>query len=86
MSLWRQTGEQPEQLANAPALPALAAHVWEYFVQLHNERSAGLMGTAKITARDMRDWCWATGNLLALWERRAIQAVDAAWGRSQTHA
>lgn len=27
----------------------------------------------------MRDWCWATGNHLELWERRALRKLDALW-------
>lgn len=79
MSLWRQTKEQPEQLANAPTLPELAEHVWGWFLELRNEQGSNGMAPSRIGSQAMRDWCWATGNTLALWERRAIRAVDAAW-------
>jgi len=37
------------------------------------------MGPARITSRDMIDWCESTGNTLDLWERAAIRAIDNVW-------
>ena len=78
-SLWRQSGIEPEQLRNAPQLPALGAHVWAYFCQLNLERGMHAMGPARITSRDMVDWCESTGTTLDLWERAAIRAIDNVW-------
>lgn len=69
----------PEALANAPELPSVAAHVWRYFTELHAERGENGMGAARITATTMKDWCWATGTDLELWERVAIRRIDAVW-------
>lgn len=41
------------------------------------------MTQSRITASQMADWCWATGNHLDLWQRKAIRMMDAAWFRSK---
>ena len=41
------------------------------------------MGASRITSQNMRDWCWATGNSLELWERAALRRMDQAWMESQ---
>lgn len=73
----------PAQLANAPELPDLIAHVWGYFVELHQERGSNGMEASRITSSQMKDWCWASGNDLALWERKAIRAIDTVWMNAQ---
>lgn len=40
------------------------------------------MGVGRITSTMMKDWCWASGNTLELWERKAIRALDTAFFRS----
>lgn len=85
MSLWRQTGEEPAQLRDAPGLPEFAAHVWAWFIEMHAERGNDGMNAARITAGQIRDFCWAEGVVMARWERRAIRAVDAAWMKAQRH-
>ncbi len=74
---------QPERLANAPPLPEDGAHVWGWFNEMNNERGSDGMNIGRITARTMQDWCWATGNVLDLWERRAIRAIDIVWIAAQ---
>ncbi len=39
------------------------------------------MAATRITSGMMRDWCWATGNDPALWERTALRRLDAMWMR-----
>lgn len=77
MSLWRQTKEQPDQLANAPDVPLQAQHLWGYFVDLRN--ATNTEATERLAAQAVVDWCWMTGARLPLWERKAIFATDAAW-------
>lgn len=84
-SLWRQTGKMPQLLEDAPECPPLGAHVWGWFVELHSERRMGMAQAERITAADMKDWCWATGNQLELWERQAIRRIDSAWMKAQNH-
>lgn len=82
MSLWKQTGEQPQLLAEAPELPVLAAHLWRWFLDLNStERMDGGMSPGRITSGILRDWCWATGNNPALWERLALRRLDSLWIR-----
>lgn len=40
------------------------------------------MEVGRITSALMKDWCWASGNTLDLWERKAIRAIDSALFRS----
>ena len=76
-NIWRQTGRKPPKLEDSP-LPPLAKHVWEYFVDLHNERMS-INPKSMITSTHMRDWCWLNEVELELWERLAIKKLDAAW-------
>lgn len=44
-------------------------------------------GANKLSAQDIRDGCWIHGiGELALWERRALRAVDNAWLAAQLDA
>jgi len=81
MSLWRQTGNQPEALKRAPKLSPLVSHLWAWFVDLNSERGNNGMQAMRITSGMMKDWCWATGNNPALWERTALRRLDALWMR-----
>ena len=83
-SLWRNSGEQPKQLAEAPALPALAAHVWGWFIELDKGRGNNGMEAARITPDQVTGWMWFNGVLsLELWERKAIAALDNVWFAAQ---
>ena len=82
-ALWRQTGVKPRELAEAPDLPPLAAHLWGWFLDLDSERGTNGMTASRITSGAMRDWCWATGNRPELWERTALRKLDALWLKEQ---
>lgn len=69
-------------LKSAPECPPLAAHVWGWFLELNSERGSNGMEAGRITSQMMRDWCWATGNKLELWERKAIRRLDDVFMRS----
>ena len=83
-SMWRQSGVKPEAL-NVPPLPPLAAHLWVWFVDLDSERGTNGMGASRITSGAIRDWSWATGNQLELWERTALRKLDALWLKEQSN-
>lgn len=83
--LWRQSGECPKELAEAPPLPELAAHVWTWFLELHVDREYAKGEPRPIRSREFIDWMTLTGARPAPWEIRAIRAVDAAWRESQRH-
>jgi len=83
-SLWRSSGKKPQQLEDAPPLPEHGAHVWGWFVQLHNGLGSNGMEQSKITAHDVKDWMWFNGIAsLELWERQAIADLDNCWFASQ---
>lgn len=82
-SRWRQSGKKPKLLEDALEAPPLAFHLWEWFLQLNEERGSNGMGPNRITAQLMKDWCWKTGNVLELWERKAISRIDTKWMEAQ---
>lgn len=80
---WKMTGVMPEQLANAPPLPLLAAHVWGYFAELSRFRGSNGFGPNPVTPTGIKDWCWLAGLKLDSWEIRAIALLDEAYLRKQ---
>lgn len=83
MMAYKASGIMPQQLADAPNLPELAAHVWEYFLQLHIERGSSGMSHRAITSTGIKDWCEISRIKLEPWELRAIRAIDNEWMRSE---
>lgn len=76
----RQTGKEPQQLAEAPELSAELVYLWQWFIDMNNtERGSGAMGIESITSASMMSWQWATGNYLQLWERKTLRVIDAVW-------
>ncbi|MFY8164134.1 MAG: phage tail assembly chaperone [Brevundimonas sp.] len=73
------SGRAPGQLLNAPPMPPLARHLWEYFVDLCQTRSSGGMGISRLTRSEIRMWEEDEGVQLERWERRAIILLDAAY-------
>jgi hypothetical protein len=41
------------------------------------------MQAERISSSQMKDWCWASGNTLELWERKAIRKIDSVWMEQQ---
>lgn len=76
MAAYQATGILPQQLADARPLPELAAHVWDYFLQLHSERERNGMAVNSINSRGILDWCELSRIRLEHWEIRAIRAID----------
>lgn len=75
----------PQQLDDLPELPALASHVWQYFVDLHGERGNTGMGASKITSTGLLDWQVVEGITLKHWEIRAIRLIDNLWMSMQAN-
>lgn len=67
------------RLENPPPLPAGAAHVWAWFVDLHATRATNGMGPCRLSRLEIQAWERDQGVNLMAWERRAIIAVDGAW-------
>jgi len=78
-SLLRQSGVLPQQLAEAPELPVLCSHVWNAFVELHNERQ----NYGRLRLADIREWTQTVGMRLENWELAAIRRLDAIWLKAQ---
>lgn len=72
----RQTGRKPQQLQDAVDLPQDTAYLWAYFIELHSYRESNGFSLSRITPRNIKDWCWLTGNELDFWEKRAIMMID----------
>ncbi len=76
---FQATGVMPEQLAVTVELPRDAEHVWEYFVDLHNERGHNGMTPNRINSTAIKDWCMVTRVILEPWEVSAIKQLDRLW-------
>ncbi|OYW62688.1 MAG: hypothetical protein B7Z31_00010 [Rhodobacterales bacterium 12-65-15] len=83
IAAWRMTGVEPAELAEAPSLPPLAAHVWSYFAELSRFRGSNGFGANPITPTGIKDWCWLAGMKLDPWEIRAIALLDEAYLRKE---
>lgn len=70
----RRTG-RPHPLSAAPPLPPEAAHLWEWFLDLHAARSPG----RPLAWHEIAAWAALSGERPAPWEVRALRALDAAW-------
>lgn len=79
LCLFQQTGVMPEQLQEAPGLPVLGKHIWDWFVELHKERSNG----ERLRLSDIRDWSLVTGTLIEAWELKALRRLDTIWLKAQ---
>lgn len=79
MAAWRMSGEQPQQLAEAPELPPGCAMLWSDFWELHGERGSNGFGPSRITRRDIREWQQDSRVRLEAWERAAIRQADDLW-------
>ena len=83
MSAYRQTGQMPEALANAPVLPVGCSQLWTDFLQLHGARAFDMNGPARIGYRDIAEWRDFHGAELASWEVAAIRKADDAYMASR---
>ena len=70
------------ELANGPALPPLAAHIWAWWLDLAQTRGSTGFGPAPLTRTEIHAWQADEGVTLDQWERRAILRLDAAYRTS----
>lgn len=68
----------PDALRDAPELPFLGSHVWEWFLEIAEGRIHDINGAKRISQADISDWAAGTGMTILGWERRAIRKIDAA--------
>lgn len=76
----------PEELANAPDMPELVAHVWQFFVRLHKRRGSNGMGENPLLYSEIESWCRLSGISLYQWELDTIEAIDDAYMSEQSEA
>ncbi len=84
MSIWRQTGSQPQTLADAPALPDGCAMLWQDFIELRSMARGDGMGPARISTHDIDAYQRVHSVRFAPWEMKAIRQADAAYLASQS--
>jgi hypothetical protein len=82
MAIERATGKRPAALETGE-LPAAAAHVWQWFIQLHSRRPYGPSGPLPVPWSEILAWAELTGNAPLPWEVDLIQALDNAWFASR---
>lgn len=78
-SIWRQTGKKPDLLATAPVLPPLVSNIWVWFCEISQYREMNGLSVSRITASNMKDWCWVNDTELSIWERKIIKRLDNEW-------
>lgn len=72
-------GYLPDELANAPDMPAELAHVWRWFAELHAVRSQGQFGPDPISYSEIAAWSVLTRTHVKPFEMIALRAVDEAF-------
>lgn len=78
-SLYRQTGEMPAQLAEAPCLPDGLAYLWADFLELHQSRAPGFAAPTRISWADLDSYQRVRGVVFEGWEIEAIRRADSAF-------
>ncbi len=66
----------PDQLADAPELPELVAHVWEAFCELSRCRGGNGAGPNPITPTAIKDWSEIMGVRMDAWEIKLLLRLD----------
>ena len=72
----------PQQLVDAPELPRLGAHIWDWFIELHQARGGGGMGPSPITYGDIVHWSYLTRAKPEPWEVKVLRLIDGAFMQS----
>lgn len=79
MSLYRQTGKMPDQLANAPSLPDGLSALWLDFAQMHECRGSTGFGPMRISFADVQAFQAINRVRHEPWEIEAIRRADNAF-------
>lgn len=73
------TNTVPIELQDLPELPESATHIWEWFLDLNGARHITEMGQSPLSFLDIEAWSRLTKNSLAVWEVKALKAIDRAF-------
>jgi hypothetical protein len=79
----KQTGELPEELANAPKLPEAASYLWAYFLHLHRQRQISAGGVQPLSYGEIEAWTRLMKQPLDPWELNTLLRVDNAFLKVQ---
>jgi len=78
----KMTGHAPEGLENPTEFPKLLKHVWSFFLQLHQSRTAGFSGPNPITYSELKAWSDMTANVLHAYDVETIKKLDTLYLRT----
>lgn len=67
------------ELLQGPGLPAEAAYLWEWFLELSAARPSGGFGPSAIAYSEILAWAQLTGRRPVPWEVRWIGHLDRVW-------
>jgi hypothetical protein len=73
------TKKVPVELQDQPELPESASHVWDWFLDLNAGRTASMAGLNTISYLEIKAWADLHNEKLAVWEVKAIKALDNAF-------
>jgi len=76
MSVWRQTGVQPKELADMLEFPQDMSQVWKFFIDLHNARSSNGFGVNPISYSEMCSYFQLFEIQPHDWEIETIRKLD----------
>ncbi len=76
LSVHRQTGVRPKQL-EVESCPPLVGYVWDWFLELQEERSFTEMGSPEaLTSGQLESWSRLNRISLSAFELKAIKQLD----------
>lgn len=79
----RLTGKVPQELAEAPELPASAVTEWRWYIDLASARRSSGFGASSLAWTDIEAYFRLRRIVPEPWEIEAIQALDATFLRVQ---
>ena len=78
-SAWKQSGEKPQELIDAPPLPESGRYLWEYYLELHHRRVNYGWGHIPLGYGEILAWRTLTRRRLDPWELSALLEIDGAY-------
>lgn len=77
--VWKATGEQPQELADAPAFPSGVRYLWDWFCELQ-------VSTDKVVSfTEIQAWSTLTGKVPTPAEVQALRGLSKDFISTQSH-